>query len=519
MKIVTTEQMSSIENVCAKNKISNNLLMENAGLKAAKICKNVLSKNSTANNRNTLIMVGSGNNGGDGLVVARHLSKWGETVTVYNCSQPGRIHKKASELPEGIKIVQSKSDNDMKLLSGLVSEATIVVDGIIGTGMTRPISGQLQLQLELLKLVQKNRPKLIVISLDLPTGINTDTGQTSICAVSADITVAFGYPKIAHYTMPAATNCGSVSIVDIGIPEELGQGINVALITPEWVKSKLPKRSMNAHKGDFGKVLFVGGCQQYKGAAYLATRASTRVGTGLVTAATPASIQLSLVSKIPEITYLSLPETADGHIDSTADKKVLSSMTNYDAMLIGCGIGLTDSTASFLVKLLLSGFQLPSSVIDADALTILSKQDNWYKRFNQLAILTPHFGEMSRLIESNASIPGYIPMETIIGYAQMWNKIVVLKGPYTRVVSPNGGVLLSPFANPGLASAGTGDVLAGIITGLLAQGLNMTDSAALGVYIHATAGERIKNKTGDAGMVASDLLDDLPSSIAYLKGV
>ena len=196
----------------------------------------------------------------------------------------------------------------------------------------------------------------------------------------------------------------------------------------------------------------------------------------------------------------------------------MNTIKDYNAVLIGCGLGITDSTTNFVYNLLLSNSQLPSPVIDADALTILSKKTNWYKKFDQLAILTPHAGEMSRLIGLESSPRTPISNDILIKCANKWNKIIVMKGPYTRIVPPGGLVFISPMANPALASAGTGDVLGGTIAGLIAQGVNMTDAAITGVYIHSLAGQHLKNVMGDAGVVASDILNELPSTIARLKG-
>lgn len=511
--------MRRLEQHSIKFNLNANTLMENAGLATAEICKSVLSKSQSTKVSNILILAGSGNNGGDAIVAGRILSDWGHKVTIYNCSRSGRVHKKASTLPNTSILVSSKSDPNFDLLSNLASQATLVVDGIIGTGITGHISGKLKLIMKILKTAQENRRELTVIALDVPTGIDTDTGQVHSSRITADITIAFGYPKIAHYTMPAAEHCGSVLVADIGMPDGIDEDIETHLITDELIRPKLPKRPLDAHKGTFGKVLFIGGCQRYKGASYLATRASTRVGAGLVTAAIPPSIQLDLVEKVPEITYMMLPETQDGYIDADAHKQVMRSIDDFNTVLIGCGLGITDSTINFIYSLLLSDSQLPSPVIDADALTILSKKTDWYKKFDQLAILTPHVGEMSRLIGAGISTQKHISTEDLIKYAHKWNKIIVMKGPYTRIVSPNGPVFISPMANPGLASAGTGDVLGGTIAGLLAQGLDMTDAAVTGVYIHSLAGHRVKNMIGDTGIVASDILTELPLTIAFLKGI
>ena len=276
-------------------------------------------------------------------------------------------------------------------------------------------------------------------------------------------------------------------------------------LTKQYTASLLPKRPKDANKGTFGKVLVIAGSENYPGAAYLACVAAYRVGAGLVTLATISSVKIIISRKLPEVTFLSFPE-------------VFKKLPEYDVILIGPGLGLNDQ-----VKKLMEDFCINYSnnrnktVIDGDGLNILSKIENWWKRLNGDVVLTPHPGEMARLTGLTVDQVQSNRIDTAQTFSQKWNKIVVLKGANTIIASPAGEVVVSSFANPVLATAGTGDVLSGIIAGFVAQGLKLFDAACLGVYMHGLAGEMLSKKMGDAGIVASDLLPFLPQAIHQLK--
>ena len=294
-----------------------------------------------------------------------------------------------------------------------------------------------------------------------------------------------------------------------------------ALITAEWVKSVLPKRPIEANKGTFGKVLVVAGSVNYTGAAYLACSGAIRVGAGLVTLATAASLQPILASKLTEVTYLPLPETSLGIISSEAARMVERELNNYNVLLMGCGLGQHPATVNFIKSLLFGeAVRLPPTVLDADALNALagpSDEGDWWRKLTDNAILTPHPGEMARLAGVSVEEVQSDRVGIAKKMAQKWHKTVVLKGAYTIIATPDGQARINNIANPGLATAGTGDVLSGVIAGLLAQGLASEDAAVCGVYLHAEAGEIVKEKLGDAGMIASDLLPVLPLAIKKLK--
>ncbi len=273
-------------------------------------------------------------------------------------------------------------------------------------------------------------------------------------------------------------------------------------LTKEYISSLLPKRPKDANKGTFGKVLAVAGSENYPGAAYLACAACYRVGAGLVTLATTPEVKITVSKKLPEVTFLLYDE-------------VFEELSEYDVLLFGPGLGQKEEITKLIEKLLKE--KLPKTVIDGDGLNIISKMDKWWEKLNKEAMLTPHPGEMSRL--TGLSIHEIQKRRTLVAqeFANKWGKVIVLKGANSVVVSPAGKVIISPFANPLLASAGTGDILSGMISGFIAQGVNNFDAAILGVYIHGLAGEMVKDKIGDAGMLASDLLPILPIIIKQLK--
>lgn len=273
-------------------------------------------------------------------------------------------------------------------------------------------------------------------------------------------------------------------------------------LTKEWVAKRLPSRPKNANKGTFGKVLVFAGSENYPGAAYLACAAAYRVGAGLVALVTIPEVKIIISRKLPELTFLSYSE-------------VFKKLNNYDVILLGPGLGQNKEPAGFIKKLL--KIKLPKIIIDGDGLNIISKIGEWQTKLKGETILTPHPGEMARLTGLSVKEIQSDRIHVAQYFAKKWHKIVVLKGANTLIVLPVGETLQSPFANPILATAGTGDVLAGIISGMLAQGLNLFDASCVGVYIHGLAGEIIKEQIGDTGMIASDLLPMLPEVIEQLK--
>ena len=311
------------------------------------------------------------------------------------------------------------------------------------------------------------------------------------------------------------THLGELEVANIGLPSELDDGVEIELLAEEWARTRLPTRPANSHKGTFGRTMVVAGSRNYLGAAYLAATSATRVGSGLVTLAIPESLTTAVAAKAIEPTFLPLPESAPGIVSPDAVDLVFESLPAYNSLLVGCGMGQEEDTKRFIERLLLSGRTLPPTVVDADGLNTLSQVDDWWTRLADNAILTPHPGEMGRLTGNSLRNQDRITAAT--SAASRWNKTVILKGAYTVIAFPDGRAKVSPLSNPGLATAGTGDVLAGAIAGLVSQGLSLADASALGVYLHGLAGERVRDEFGDTGMVASDLLPTLPTVIRDLR--
>ena len=519
MKIVTSEQMRRIEARSEAAGVSTDTLMENAGLAVAERVRYHLGHLAGVP---VLVLVGPGNNGGDGLVTARHLHAWGASASVYMCAGRRLPDPKLDDVrASGLSVFHVSEDASLARLRQLLSVAHMAVDAVLGTGRSRPIEGTLKSVFLEVAAVRNRRPDLRIVALDLPTGMDSDTGAVDPACLAADITVTLAFPKLGLFSYPGADMAGVLETVDIGIPPGLDADVETELMTREWASGVLPARPSGAHKGTFGRTLMLVGSRNYVGAAYLAAAAATRVGAGLVTLAVPESLQWTVAAKVSEPTYLPLPESSPGVASPEAASLVLESLPQYEAFLIGCGIGQAPDTAELLRRVLLSGRPLPPTVVDADGLNLLAawdaRDEEWWQIIPSPAVLTPHPGEMSRLLGRATAEIEADRLGISARAAARWNQVVVLKGAYTVVARPNGGAIISPFANPGLASAGTGDVLAGSIAGLLSQGLSLEDAAALGVYLHGTAGEGVRRELGDTGMIASDLLPELPRTIRGLR--
>ena len=508
--------MREIEDRAEAGGVSKDVLMENAGLAVADYIRGQV-RNLVG--MTVVVLVGPGNNGGDGLVAARHFDAWGARVTVCLC-RDNPSHQGKVEFLRGkrVTIIRLDDDDGPTQLKESLQLAQIVLDSILGTGRSRPITGTTAEALDLLREARAGKESPRLMALDMPTGLDADTGNVDPKTVPCDETLTLGNPKAGLYRFPGAEYAGKVEVLDIGVPKGLDSEIASELMTDDWARSALPDRPMSGHKGTFGKALIVGGSRNYVGAPYLAATAAGRVGAGLVTLAIPESLQMAVAAKAVEPTYLPLPEESPGVPRADAAELIAEQAEGYQALLIGPGIGQADSTREMAAKLLFQGGQHPPVVVDADGLNVLaSSSKSWWNEFSQEAILTPHPGEMARLTGRSTKDIQEHREEIAMESAVKWRKIVVLKGAFTVVAHPDGRSRLSPFANPAMATAGTGDVLAGTIAGLLAQGVEPEDAAALGVYLHGLAGERVRADLGDAGMLAGDLLPELPRAIRDLR--
>ena len=517
MKIVTVEQMRGLEEASAAEGVSTDALMENAGLAAAREARKGLGR--VAGTR-VLVLVGPGNNGGDGLVAARHLQRWGAKVTVYLLL--GRQQQDAKlrlALDGGVVANSAADDPNLESLHAELVRSRLVIDAVLGTGQSRTLQGVVRETALLLNAARTQQAEMTVMSLDLPTGMNGDTGQADSACVQADVTVTFGYPKLGHFQFPGAAQLGELVVLDIGIPDHLAQGIDLELLTNGWVKAKLPSRPLDAHKGTFGHALVIAGSRDYVGAAYLASQGAARVGPGLVTLASPEGIYPILASKLTEVIHMPLPQDEKGRFHPDAASLVKKNLHLYSALLLGCGFGQSEGLVEFLRELLLGEprCSLPV-VIDADGLNNLSRIEGWWPDLKCPVLVTPHPGEMSTLTGLATSDIQSRRIDTTLEWSAHWRTVVALKGAHTVIASPEGKCRVSPFANPALASGGTGDVLTGMIAGLMAQGLSPEDAACCGVYLHGAAGDDLREELGDAGILAGDLLPTLPRVIRAVRG-
>jgi NAD(P)H-hydrate epimerase len=511
--------MQAIEHAADASGHSYAQMMELAGMAVARtILTHYGSLRPTV-----VVVVGPGHNGGDGLVCARHLQQAGLPVYVYlwkrraepNEDEGGHLTRLA-EL--GVPTAHADGDPGFNQLHAWLNQATLLVDALLGTGANRPISGQLAELLTRVTAVRATRPHLDVVAVDCASGLQCDTGRVDPHTLPANITVTFAYAKLGHYQFPGASVSGVVEVVDIGIAPALGDALRSFVLSAEMVRPWLPARPPVSHKGSFGKALAAVGCINYPGAAYLCCAAAARVGAGLVTGAVAQPVWPVVASRLAEATWLPLPTgegDAAGVIDASAAEAVVAALSGYDALLVGCGLGQRPTTQHF-VQQLLAHPALPPTVIDADGLNCLARLDDWSRCLPIQTILTPHLAEMARLCQLTVGEVTSQRWALARQKAAEWNAVVLLKGPYTVIADPQGWLAVLPVATPALATAGTGDVLAGAILGLLAQGVAPFAAACLGAWLHGAAGLHCAVEIGDAGVLASDLLPRLPQALRSL---
>ncbi len=515
MKIVTVAQMRELEQQAVKAGISEESLMETAGLSVA---RRIAQVTDGIRGKRVVVLVGPGNNGGDGMVAARYLADWGGLVTLYMTNGRRRGDKFEECRARHVRVVEAIDDIGNLELGSYVSLADVVVDAVLGIGNDRPLSDSLRSAFEEIARLKEEQPWLKYIAIDVPTGLEADTGVTDKACFPATITLALGAPKVGLYRFPGASYVGSVEVLRIGLPEEVDGAFSLELCDEAAVASLVPKRPMNGHKGSFGDLLVIAGSRRFIGAPVLATTAAYRAGAGLVTLAAPETASRLAGPNLAEQIHLPLPETPEGQIALTASGQLHAAAGKSAALAIGPGLGNVESIRGLMQSLFLTEPYLETpSVIDADALNALSQAYRWWESLKALAVLTPHPGEMGRLLDKTVPQVQENRVEITQRASVQWAQVVVLKGAHTVIASPDGRTTVSPFANPALATAGTGDVLTGIIGALLAQGLAPYDAARLGVYVHAAAAERVSRRVGSSGLLASDLHAEIPLVMDRLR--
>ncbi|MBN1428184.1 MAG: NAD(P)H-hydrate dehydratase [Anaerolineae bacterium] len=561
IKIVTTEQMRAIERATDEAGISYADMMQHAGRAVAEIAKEMLGNDATG--KRVTVLVGKGNNGGDGLVAARILKE--ETQAEVSCyltaargdDDPVYVATRDTD----VFITIAEDDKQWRSLKSLVANADILIDAILGTGIKLPIKGDTKKLLDMtVRSLNRRRPdpddgQLIrpaalphrrptgtrVIAVDCPSGLECDSGELDPAAIPADVTVTFAAAKYGQITFPGAEAIGELVVADINTPPDLPDlaAIPIELATGDDVAALLPQRSANSNKGTFGKALIVAGSVNYTGAAALAGKAAYRVGAGLVRMAVPQTIYPILASQLPEAIWLLLPHDM-GVISTAALGVFFDELGNVDALLVGPGLGMESETAGFLRGLLRADHQtkkgqigflsarqedtaqpdrsLPTSlVIDADGLNLLAEIEKWWELLPSHTVLTPHPGEMARLTGMNRDAIQADRIGVVSQKAAEWDCVVILKGAYTAIGAPDGRVTVIPIATDALATAGTGDVLAGCVVGLLAQGVQPFEAAVAGAYIHGLAGLLAGKSKPPRSVMASDVLHALPEALAEIE--
>lgn len=511
MKVLTGAQMAELDRQAIERLgIPSLVLMENAG---RAVVEELCARFPDLARKKIVIVIGKGNNGGDGLVVARKLLDLGASVEVHAlCSSKefsAETRQQADILGKlGFTIQHCTKPKGVQALAQALADAEIIIDGLFGTGFR---GAARDLAAEAIELI--NLSSAFVCAIDIPSGVEADTGHVLGPAIYADLTVTFELPKLGLLLYPGRQYVGELAVKPIGYPRALldQYASRMTLVDPRWVREHLPKREPYSHKGDYGKVLVVAGSRGYTGAAALCAEAALRAGAGLVYVAVPESLLPAMEEKLTEVIKLGLPEV-DGAVASSALPKILEMLEDKDVLVVGPGLGRHPQTVKLIRHLIIQASK--PLVVDADGLNALGGEaEKLLSQRTAPTVLTPHPGELSRLIakgiaEIEADRVG-IARET----ARQLNSVLVLKGVPTVTATPDGEVFINSTGNSGLASGGSGDVLTGCLGGLLAQGLNSTTASVCAVYLHGRAADLLKPELGERGMIAGDVLRALPKAL------
>ncbi len=498
MKLVTATQMKELENLAINEYgIDGLLLMENA---ARSFCDVLEAELGGMAGKTVGVFCGNGNNGGDGFAIARHLANRGATVTVVAGFSPAKLTKDAKINFDiitrmGLSVVEADD------LSGQAFD--VAVDALFGTGF----HGEPDERSAKLIDYMNNRADFVA-AVDVPSGISASDGTKAAVSVRANLTITFGLAKLGQFLYPAKEQIGDVIVTDISIPKSLAAKFPTPYRSLDGaILEKLPKRSENSHKGSFGKVLVFGGSAGMSGAPAMAAEAVLRTGAGMVTAAVPKNCAETVATFFREMMTFSLPTEGDT-LSKTAGERVLEKLRSQDVLVAGCGLGTAEGTKKALLSLV--GACEKPMVIDADGINLLKGNINIIKNKKIPVIITPHPMEFSRI--SGHSMEDVLANKVALSmdFATANGVVLVLKGADTLVATPDGKLYVCDGANSGMATAGSGDVLSGIIGGLLAQSLEPSLAAALGVYIHNLAGKAARKKKGAYGMTATDILAAIP---------
>lgn len=509
MKILTKEQMRQAEKNSASLGLNEATLMENAGQKAYDFIIDTLGKD--INYYSCVILCGSGNNGGDGFVVARKLRKFAMNVKIVlvdsipKTKDAALNYDKCKDL--NIEILDCAFDFTQSL--NAISNANLIVDAVYGIGFHGSLPERTA---DIFDCV--NKTNAFKVSLDLPSGVSADTGEADAHTFKADLTITFGAAKLCHILSPAKTLCGKIKVADIGLNESVFDNIGTVIgsITESQLPAILPDRKENSHKGDYGKLLIIAGHKNMSGAAALSTLSALRCGVGLCTLASTKTVIDRTASNIYEPIYITLPENENGGISREAISGLEKVIPNYDTICFGMGMGNTPDTKDLLANVL--NLAKGTIIIDADGINALSSCINLCKDTEAKIILTPHPGEMSRLTGKTIGEIEENRIETAKQFACENNVTLVLKGSATVISTPKGEVYLNSTGNAGLSRGGSGDVLSGIIGALSAQGMNPLIATLTGVFLHGKCADVLVKEKGKMGMLPTDIINTIPSLFA-----
>ena len=533
MRLVTAQEMGAMDQKASSEYgIPGVVLMENAGFRVADLVTSLLDQK---NHCTIIILAGKGNNGGDGFVAARHLFNRGIQVQVFLAADPDKI--KGDALINlniwrkmGQKTYPLLKNNDLNLFRLAIMKVDLVVDALYGTGFAGELPEHMTSVIEIVNA--SNKP---VVAIDIPSGLEADTGRAQGQGVKAKHTVTFALPKLGLVLPEAKEYVGKLHVEDISIPAAItdiekestakvsrkGSPANGlicrCLVTKELVEEWWPKRFGAEHKGDFGRVLVIAGSRGMSGAAVLAAQAAARAGAGLVSLGVPEGIHDITEAKLTEVMTFPLPQTARGILSRTALDEILKRADKCDVLAIGPGLG-QDEEIEALVKEMMPQLKTPC-ILDADGLNALGSQAEILSTALTDLVITPHPGEMSRLTGLSIEQIQKNRLEVATTKAVQWNSIVVLKGAGTVVAGPDNKLFINNTGNSGMATGGSGDVLTGLIAGLVSQGMPPLLAAAAGVYLHGLAGDFAARKKGLAGLIAGDILEQLPKALQTVETV
>ncbi len=505
MKIVIPNEMKAIDRKSIQDiGIPGAVLMENAALKVFNAAVDMLGN---ARDKRVLVFAGKGNNGGDGFAAARHLKNAGADVEIFLIGDKNSLFGDAKLnfsiiINMDIPVYEVLSVEELEHLNTSLY-GDLIIDALLGTGISGAVKPPIS---DTIKLI--NTLGIPILSVDIPSGINGEDGTICETAVKADKTVTFALPKRGHFLYPGAEYTGELFIEDIGIPEKVieSEDIKGKLVTYEYIQSLFKKRKKDTHKGTYGKVFILAGSTGFTGAAYMVCQSALRSGSGLIVLGIPESLNQTMEVKLTEPMTLPLPEGPKGILNREALPIIMEQLKDAEAIAIGPGLS-THKEIGEIVRTIIKDSEIPA-VLDADALTVLAEDPDILKHKKSPIIITPHPGEMARLLNTDTSSIQKNRITAAVEAASRWKVTAVLKGANTVTADPDGHFYINTTGNPGMATGGSGDVLTGIIVSLLGQGMAFLDAALAGVFVHGLAGDLAAKTKGEWGLTPSDIMEE-----------